>query len=211
MSDIVKADKVYDINGVQVNEYLLENHNTNHILLPSKRTSPLFGVVIHNTEVVQSDDCGRSYTAATLNGNMGTSRTHFYVTHQSAWQNLPLDSTNWTCGDFQTKGNGNWGCISLEIIMNGTIGENNVKARDNGARIAAQLLKDNKLTVDDMYTHNYFLNVRDRDPEDKTPIDYMTYCTTPGKDRNCPLYIVGDWEGFRSQVKKYLDELKNNV
>ena len=202
MSDIVKADKVYDINGVQVNEYLLENHNTKNILLPSKRTSPLFGVVIHNTEFVKSDDCGRSYTAATLNGNMGTSRTHFYVTHQSAWQNLPLDSTNWTCGDYKTNGNGNWGCISLEIIMNGTTGENNIKARDNGARIAAHLLKIYGLNVDDLYTHNYFLNVRDG-----VKGDYNQLCTTPGKDRNCPLYIVGDWERFRRQVKKYLDEL----
>ena len=201
MSSSIKADHTYELNGVIVNQYLLEKHNDNNILLPPKRTSPLFGVVIHNTEVVESDDCGRSYTVSTINGNMGTSRTHFYVTHQSAWQNLPLDSTNWTCGDFKTKGNGNWGCISLEIIMSGTTGESNIKARDNGARIAALLLMLHGLTIDDMYTHNYFLNVRDG-----VNGDYMTLCTTPGKDRNCPLYIVGDWEGFRKQVAEYMKD-----
>ncbi len=203
MGNSITADRVFEINGVTVNEYLLENHNVNNIPLPPQRSSEKpFGVVIHNTEVVESDDCGRSYTIATINGNMENSRTHFYVTHLSAWQNLPLDSTNWTCGDFKTKGNGNWGCISLEIIMNGTTGDNNIKARDNGARMAAYLLKKYGLTIDDMYTHNYFLNVRDG-----VNGDYMTLCTTPGKDRNCPLYIVGDWEGFRKQISGYMGEI----
>ena len=204
---IIKPDSVDKIMGVKVNEYLLENHNINCIALPPKRDGDVYGVVIHNTEVVKSLDCGRSYTVSTLNGNMGTSRTHFYITHLSAWKNLPLDSTNWTCGDFANKGKGNLGCISLEIIMNGTTGRNNIKARDNGARLAAYLLKKYNLTIDKLFTHNYFLNIRNRKIKDDTDIDYMEFCTTPTQERNCPLYIVGDWEGFRHQVAEYMKDI----
>jgi len=200
----VKPDQVTNINGVKINRYILSGHNVNNIELPSKRTQKFKGVVIHNTPRAKSDDDGRQYTAATLNDNVAT-RTHFYVTEISAWQNLELTDMNWSCGD-GNKGEGNGGCVSLEIIMDTKTYDTDLRARDNGAKLAAWILFKKKMTVNDMYTHNYFLNIRDG----MKSTDYMTLCTTPAKTRNCPYYIVGDWEGFRRQVDTYIRQLGGN-
>ena len=194
-------DAVTNCNGVTINRYLLANHNVNNIGLPSKRTQKFKGVVIHNTPRAKSADDGRQYTAATLNDNVAT-RTHFYVTELGAWQNLELTDMNWSCGD-GVKGEGNGGCISLEIIMDTKTYTTDLRARDNGAKIAAWILYKKGMTVNDMYTHNYFLNIRDG----LNSTDYMTLCTTPTKTRNCPYYIVWDWEGFRKQVDGHLKRL----
>ena len=196
----LKADKVYNINGVTINECLLANHNVNNIDNPSKRTHKFKGVVIHNTPRAQSEDDGRQYTAATLNGNMAT-RTHYYVTELGAWRNLPDEYMNWSCGD-GVVGDGNNGCISLEIIMSSRNNPKDLKARDNGAKIAAYILFKNNMTVNDMYTHNYFLNIRNG-----VTGDYNKLCTSPTPTRNCPYYIVWDWENFRKQVDEYIKKL----
>lgn len=194
------ADKKYVLNGITINEYLLAKHNENNINLPTKRTHNFKGVVIHNTNPAQSADDGRQYTAATLNGNVA-SRTHYYVTNLGAWKNLDDSDMNWTCGD-GTTGNGNNGCISLEIIMGSKGSAVDLKARDNGAKLAAYMLFINHMTVNDMYTHNYFLNIRNG-----VQGDYYTLCTKATPTRNCPYYIVWDWEGFRKQVDGYIKQL----
>lgn len=199
--DSIKPDATTTCNGITVNKYLLKSHNVNGIDLPSKRTQAFKGVVIHNTNRAKSADDGRQYTAATLNNNVAT-RTHFYVTELGAWQNLELGDMNWSCGD-GAKGTGNNGCISLEIIMDTKNSANDLKSRDNGAKLAAWILYKKGMTVNDMYTHNYFLNIRDG----LGTSDYMTLCTTPTKTRNCPYYIVWDWEGFRKQVDMYVKAL----
>lgn len=196
----IKPDKTTTLNGVTVNRYFLKDHNVNKIDLPSPRTNKFKGVVIHNTNRAKSEDDGRQYTAATLNDNVAT-RTHYYVTELGAWQNLELSDMNWSCGD-GVKGEGNNGCISLEIIMDTPNQEKDLKSRDNGARLAAYILFKNGMTVNDMYTHNYFLNVRNG-----VKGDYTYLCTTPTPTRNCPAYIVGDWEGFRRQVESYISAL----
>lgn len=193
----LNSDKNYNMNGVLIKEYLLANHNANNVPLPTKRTHNFKGVVIHNTNLAKSEDDGRQYTAATLNGNVA-SRTHYYITYLGAWKNLNDEDMNWTCGD-TTKGDGNNGCISLEIIMGSRQGVNDLKARDNGAKIAAYILFKNNMTVNDMYTHNYFLNIRNG-----VKGDYNKLCTTATPTRNCPYYIVWDWEGFRKQVDNYI-------
>lgn len=196
----VKPDKVYNLNNVKINEYLLGMHNINGISLPGKRTKKFKGVVIHNTDPAKSADDGRQYTAATLNNNVST-RTHYYVTYESAWKNLPDESMNWSCGD-GTTGEGNNGCISLEIIMGSKNGNSDLQARDNGAKLAAYILFKNNMTVNDMYTHNYFLNIRNG-----VTGDYNKLCTSPTPTRNCPYYIVWDWENFRKQVDAYIVKL----
>lgn len=193
-------DSVYQMNGVTINKYLLKDHNVNNIDLPSKRTHKFKGVVIHNTDRVGAADEGKQYTAATLNGAVA-SRTNAYVTELGAWQNLEFDDMNWTCGD-GTTGDGNNGCISLEIIMKSRNADIDIQSRDNGAKIAAYILYKNNMTVNDMYTHNYFLNIRDG-----VKGDYNYLCTTPTPTRNCPYYIVWDWEGFRKQVDGYIAKL----
>lgn len=202
----LKPDTVTTINGVTVSNYILSEHNPNNVSLPPKRTNAFKGVVIHNTDRVKdstgnyiSNQC-RQYTAATLNDNVAT-RTHYYVCDDGAWKNLHDDDVNWSCGD-GAYGEGNNGCISLEIIMSSKNKTEDLKSRDNGARIAGYILAKTGMTVDDMYTHNYFLNVKNG-----VKGDYNTLCTTPTPTRNCPFYIVWDWEGFRKQVDKYVKAL----
>lgn len=196
-------DSTIVLNGVKVNICLIKNHNINNVQLPTKRTNKFKGVVIHNTNRAYSADDGRQYTAATMNGAMA-SRTHYYVTELSAWKNLDDDDMNWTCGD-GIVGEGNNGCISLEIIMNSKNREADLKSRDNGAKLAAWILFKNNMTIDDMYTHNYFLNIRDG-----VKGNYKKLCTTATPTRDCPYYIVWDWDGFRKQVEGYINILKGN-
>lgn len=202
----IKADKTYKINGVTWNEYLLKNHNINKIALPTKRTQSLLGLTIHCTDDLRNvHDDGRQYTAATVSGNMGQTRTTLYIDDVSAWQNLELDDMNWTCGD-GVAGWGNSRTISLEVIMNGTTGAENIKAKDNAARIAAYLLHKYNMTANNLYTHNYWINKRNGN---LGSYEYM--CTTQTPTRHCPYYILTDgkdgWTKFRKLVDSYIVQL----
>ena len=53
MAVFLTPDKTNTINGVQVKEYNLIEHNPNKISMPQKRTKKLLGVTIHNTEVIK--------------------------------------------------------------------------------------------------------------------------------------------------------------
>ncbi|MCM1334370.1 MAG: N-acetylmuramoyl-L-alanine amidase [Bacteroides sp.] len=202
----IRADKTYTVNGVLWNEYLLKDHNVNNISLPPKRKETLLGITIHNTEdLANVSDDGRQYTAATINDNMGGVCTTLYIDELGVWQNLELDSMNYTCGDGLTGG-GNSRTISFEVIMNGTTGSDNLKARDNAARVAAFLLYKYGLTVNALYTHNYWLNKRNG-----VKGTYDSLCTTRTPTRHCPYYILTDgnngWEKFRKLVDSYLVQL----
>lgn len=51
---MLTPDKITNINGVKVQEYLLAKHNVNKITLPPMRKNSLLGVTIHNTEDLRS-------------------------------------------------------------------------------------------------------------------------------------------------------------
>ena len=112
----LRADKVTELNGVTVKEYLLTEHNPRRITMPSRRALPLMGVTIHNTDAIKVNGTtmAEQYTRATYNGNMGTVRVHFYVDDTEAWQNLPLDWQGWHAAD--GSGNGNARTIAIECI-----------------------------------------------------------------------------------------------
>lgn len=82
---ILKPDKTTTLDtGLVVKEYLLTEHNPNKITLPAKRTAnqPLIGVTLHNTgwiETAAGTTPAEQYVRATVNGNMGDARVHFYV------------------------------------------------------------------------------------------------------------------------------------
>ena len=204
-----KPDKVYTANGVEVYEYLLKNHNINNISLPSKRKSSKVRITIHNTDDLPNiEDDGRNYTAATINNNMKSVRTHFYVDDLRAWQNLELDSQNWTCAD--GSGNGNATSIAIECIMKSTNDAESLKSRDNSARLTAGLLKKYNRTTADVYTHTYWLHVRDKDTISKTGTK-DEICTARHSYKLCPLYIIPQWDKFLALVNKYLKELGGKV
>lgn len=203
---MLKPDKTEIINGVKLREYLLASHNPNKITLPPMRRKPLLGVTIHNTEdLPRVEDDAEQYTRATVNGNMGTVRTHLYTDDIGAWQDLEFDRCNWTCAD--GSGSGNMQTIAIECIMSGKTGAGNVKARDNAARLAAYLLRQNGLTADNLYTHTYWLHVRDGHTKLSDTANTDKWCTAPHSYKICPYYIIPDWLGFKKQVDKYIRQL----
>ena len=205
-SDII-ADKEFEIFGVKVKEYLLANHNINSISLPSKRVKPLRGITIHNTEdLANIEDDGRNYTASTVNGNMRTVRVHYYVDDLCAWQNLDENMQNWSCAD--GNGDGNATTIAIECIMKSPYDTESLKAMDNCARLTAYLCKKYNLTVDDIYTHTYWLHMKDKDSVSKCG-DKDKICTTRHSYKTCPLYIIPQWDKFLELVVKYYSGAKS--
>ena len=116
---ILKPDKTTTLGGVTVNEYLLTNHNPNHIDMPSvSMEGKIIGVTIHNTPWITTaagTTPAEQYTRATVNGNMNDVRVHYYVDNVCAWQNLPLNLSGWHAAD--GSGNGNRRTIAIECIM----------------------------------------------------------------------------------------------
>lgn len=181
---MLKADKTYTANGVKVNEYLLTVHNTNNIDMPGKRTG-LVGITVHNTDKisVSGTTMSEQYTRATVNGNMGDVRVHFYVDETEAWQNLPLDQAGWHAAD--GDGDGNMKTIAIECIMDGSGSSTSKKAEDNCARLVAWLLDKYKLPDSAIYSHNHWY-----------------------KQKYCPAYILPHWDSF---VKKCISYRAKNT
>lgn len=199
-------DSTSILNGVTVYKHFLKDHNVNCITLPPLRTKPLIGVTIHNTDdLPRVEDDGEQYTRATLNGNMGTVRTHYYTDDLCAWQNLEDTRCNWTCAD--GTGPGNMQTIAIECIMSGRDGAENTKARNNAARLAAYLLHKNGLTADNLYTHTYWLHVKDGHTKLSDTANIDKWCVAPHAYKNCPLYIIPDWIGFKKQADGYIKKL----
>lgn len=198
-------DSVETWNGVTVKKHFLTEHNPNKISLPSKRTKTLIGVTVHNTDKIKvsGTTCAEQYTRATVNGNMNTVRVHFYVDGEEAWQNLPLNYQSWHAAD--GSGDGNTATISIECIMGNT---NDSKAEDNCARLVAHLLKENGLTTKDVYTHTYWLNVRDGKGAN---LSKDARCTLKHTYKVCPIYIIPHWESFLKNVNHYMDEFRYNI
>jgi N-acetylmuramoyl-L-alanine amidase CwlA len=201
-------DRVYTANGVTVKQYYLTQHNPNKISMPAKRTKPLIGCTLHNTgDISQAKGTtdAEQYTRATVNGNMGTVRVHFYVDCVEAWQMLPLDWQSWHAGqsgkkDAHGSEAGNAQTISIECIMSGRGDDADAKAQDNAARLIAYLLDTYGMTVDDnLYTHNYWCNIRNG----RTGTLYELNRLDDGY-KNCPIYIRKHWPDFMTNVKAYM-------
>lgn len=186
-------------------------------------------VTIHNTEDLKGvDDDAEQYTRATYpNENMGSCRVHYYVDDNGAWQNLKAGTglcandpdgsaeVSWHSGDGSVADGGNMTSLSIEIIMNESAAHDE-KAKDNGARIAAWLLRKHGLTVDNLVTHTYWVNKS----AGKSFPDVDKQCTNPiPGEKWCPTYIFAstnadtslkNWKAFKELVKKYMNEPDNN-
>ncbi len=199
---ILKPDKTTTLGGVTVNEYLLTKHNPNHIDMPSaSMEGKIIGVTIHNTSWITTTSGttpAEQYTRATVNGNMNDVRVHYYVDNICAWQNLPLNISGWHAAD--GSGNDNRRTIAIECIMSSAYNSTDKKSEDNAAKLAAALLKKYNLSIDHLYTHTHWLNVRDG----KTgSTDYLNTARNPYK--TCPLYILPHWSAFKVKVQSYMN------
>ena len=147
--------------------------------LMTKGTGKILGITIHNTG--NSSDA-ETYTRATFNQNMNSSRVHFYVDALEAWQNLEENEVGWHAGTGD-KSIGNDSYMAIEIIMGGKGDEKDIRAKENGALLTAHLLCKYGLTVDNVVTHKHW------------------------SGKNCPIHILPHWEKFIELVKKYQTEL----
>lgn len=225
---MLKPDKITVINGVKVNEKLIP---TDAVWTDKERakesgkkvgdpyisaeklsggTGQIKGVTIHNTDDLENvDDDAEQYVRATWpNQNMGNVRVHYYVDDNGAWQMLPLDTVGFHAGDIGDKNGGNKTTVAIEVIMSGRDkdSEKDEKAEDNAARIAAQILFDNGLTVDQLYTHTYWINRREGAKFEDGELQKIYYKRDVYK--YCPIYILPHWVVFEENVKKYLEDLK---
>lgn len=151
------------------------------------------GVTIHNTNDLDNvEEDAEQYTRATWpNANMNDARVHYYVDDVNAWQNLKDNEVGWHAGD--GRGPGNETTISIEIIMDGSGSEQDLKAEENGVLLAATLLKRYGLTIEQLYTHNHWMGHPDK--------------IVQGAKKNCPVYILPHWEEFKKRVTAKLAEL----
>lgn len=178
----LQADKKYVANGVTVNEYLLTKHNPNGIAMPGYEMNDIIGVTIHNTDWITTASGthpSEQYTRATVNGNMGDVRVHFYVDNVDAWQNLPLNLNGWHAAD--GDGPGNRKTIAIECIMSPNYTAVDKASEDNAARLAAYLLMKYKLNISQLYTHQHWYS-----------------------QKYCPAYILPHWSRFVDLVKSYI-------
>lgn len=186
-------DKIYEINGVTVKDYFLTEHNPYKIELPKKRKKELLGITIHNTEaIVQANGTTMSeqYTRATVNGNMGTTRVHYYVDDVEAWHNLPDNWAGWHAAD--GAGDGNTATIAIEVIGK------TAKAEENAAKLVAGLMRLHGLTPDHLYTHSHWTNVRMGSTGTR---EYLN--TLKNIYKNCPAYILPHWDEFEKKVGEF--------
>lgn len=197
---ILIPDNTISMGGVLVNYYPLTVHNPKKISLPAPFARSVIGVTIHNTEwinVSAKTTPAEQYTRATVNGNMKSVRVHYYVDDRCAWQNLPLTMQGWHAAD--GSGNGNTRTIAIECIMSKAYNSADRQSEDNAARLAADLLKTYGLTIDSLYTHTHWLNVRDG----KTgTVDQLN--TMKNSYKMCPAFILPHWQDFKAKVAGYM-------
>jgi len=155
------------------------------------------GITIHNTvdiRVAAGTNAAEQYSRATWpNANMAGVAVHFYIWRRDIWQNLALTEQGWHAGDGTSRRaskrpgeriGGNIDTIAIEAI-----GEH-PETTQTTAMITAWLLREHSLSPEtDVYTHNFFMGQPDR--------------IVQGARRNCPLFILPDWEGFQQAMSGY--------
>lgn len=211
---ILKPDNVWDAYGLTVKDYFITSHNVNNISMPPLMKGTPVGVTIHNTddinEAANTTD-PEQYTRATLNVNqygasrMGSVRVHFYVDDDEAWQNLPFTYQSWHCGqkgkaETSKAAVGNAQTISIECIMKSV---KDSKAEDNCAKLAAYILNKYNLTIDRLFTHNYWCNVRNGRTGTTDELN-----TTFDGYKGCPIFIRPHWYEFKTVVYNYMRQFK---
>ena len=179
-----KADVVFEHDGVTVD--LIGKD-----LYPYKcpYLINLKDIVIHNAATPNG-------TAKALNRALHNSKEykswHFSVDDKDIIQSLPLNRNAFATGD-GAYGLGNRTGIHIEIAKDNDNDSQDEwkKARDNGARLAAELLYKYGLSIDCLKKH-------------------QDYKMTSGNYKYCPHKILDEgWDNFKSLVSQYLDELSN--
>ena len=140
------------------------------------------GITIHNT----ANDASAQNEIAYMTNNDQEVSYHYAVDDVEAIQGLPLDRNGWHAGD-GGNGKGNRTTIAIEICHSLTKGNPRyAKSEDNGAKLAAIILHQYGWGIDRIRKHQDW------------------------SGKYCPHRILdnGNWEGFKSKVQQYLNQLK---
>ena len=146
-------------------------------------------IIIHNSATPNG-------TARALNKALHNSKEykswHFSVDDKDIIESLPLNRNAFATGD-GAYGFGNRTGIQIEIAKDNDNDSQDEwkKARENGARLASELLYKYGLSIDCLKKH-------------------QDYKMTSGSYKYCPHKILDEgWDDFKSLVSQYLDELSN--
>ena len=179
------ADKTYTLYGLTIHEKILPTSMRPNRLL-SSGTGKVEYVTIHNTDDIneaKGTNDAEQYARATFNGNMGGVTVHYYIDETACWHIVPDNEVAYHAADGY-YGPGNNSTIAIEIVMDGSGKDYDIKAEDRGARLAAIKLYENNLGIDRLTTHNRWYS-----------------------KKYCPTYILPHWNQFKNKVEKYLNEL----
>lgn len=177
-------DEIYDHDGVTVDliEKTLYPYKCPYLNKPQ-------AIIIHNAATPNG-------TAKALNNALHNSKEykswHFSVDDKDVIESLPLNRNAFATGD-GTYGLGNRTGIHIEIAKDNDNDskEEWLKARDNGAKLAAELLHNYGWGIDNLKKH-------------------QDYKMTDGSYKYCPHKILDEgWDDFKFLVAQYLDQLNN--
>lgn len=200
---MLTADKIRYENGVKISEKIIPDNavaskyvaawcKAGWKMKPCKSMEPI-GITIHNTgDLKNVHDDAEQYTRATYpNCNMGGVIVHYYVDDTGAWQNLRETETGWHASD--GNGPGNTKTIAIECIMDGSGSQEDLKSRDNAARLIASIMKRHNWNISNLYTHNHWMGLPDS--------------IAPNAKKNCPIYLLPKYKEFKELISTYLDAL----
>lgn len=177
-------DEIYDHDGVIVDliKKTLYPYKCPYLNKPQ-------AIIIHNAATPNG-------TAKALNNALHNSKEykswHFSVDDKDVIESLPLNRNAFATGD-GAYGLGNRTGIHIEIAKDNDNDskEEWLKARDNGAKLAAELLHDYGWGIGNLKKH-------------------QDYKMTDGSYKYCPHKILDEgWDDFKFLVAQYLDQLNN--
>ncbi len=177
-------DEIYDHDGVTVDliKKTLYPYKCPYLNKPQ-------AIIIHNAATPNG-------TAKALNNALHNSKEykswHFSVDDKDVIESLPLNRNAFATGD-GAYGLGNRTGIHIEIAKDNDNDskEEWLKARDNGAKLAAELLHNYGWGIDNLKKH-------------------QDYKMTDGSYKYCPHKILDEgWDDFKFLVARYLDQLNN--
>lgn len=107
-------------------------------------------ICIHETDNTKDTSNADAHSRLQYNGNSRQASWHWQVDDKEAVQSFEHSYKCWAAGS--SKGNNE--AIHVEICVNSD--GNYLKAVENAASLVAKIMKDEKLTINDVVQHNYY-------------------------------------------------------